>query len=97
MRSATFRSTASEAEYAFADSTVASNAEISLPLDSAILRMNAAASSVAFKLKVSGKSSPSTLTTEAAPMLVAGARASIWAAAPIKVPALAAWAPSGAT
>ena len=90
-------STASSAEYAFASNTVASKASTFRPRFSAIPRRSAAASSLALTCSVSPKSSPCPPTTAAAPISVTGAIAKIFAAAPINVPALAAWAPEGET
>ena len=62
-----------------------------------MLLMNAAASCVAFDSIVSGRSSPFGPTGDAAPMLVVGDIAATCAAAAMKVPADAAWAPGGDT
>jgi hypothetical protein len=97
MLSAIPSESASVAEYAFAERTVASSGATGRPRRFAMLRMNAAASSVAFFESVLGRSAPPVPTTAAAPMFVAGAIASSAADEAMNVPAEAAWAPSGAT
>jgi hypothetical protein len=97
IRSMTFRSSASLAVYAVASLTVRSRASALRSRLSAMPRNKAAASSVALRWSVSGRSSPPASTTEAAPMLVVGAIAATPAAATMNVPADAAWAPSGQT
>ena len=88
---------ASFSEYAVALNTVSSSAWGLRSRCSAMLRSNAAASWVAFVCRVSPSSSPCAPTGDAAPMSVTGAIASMFAAAAMNVPALAACAPDGET
>ncbi len=67
------------------------------PRSSAIVRMNAAASFSIFFIIVLSAFPPPSMTGDAAPMLVAGAIAAMWAAIVMKTPADAARAPVGAT
>src|SRR5207247_5796501 len=97
MRSTTRRRTASRSVIETAWRTAFSAQSALRPRSSATVRMNAAASFSIFFSIVLSVFPPPSMTGDAAPMLVAGAIAAMWAASVMKTPAEAARAPVGAT
>ena len=100
MKSMTPRLSASVALYAAASKTArasASTASVVRSRSVAISRRKAAASWVVFAFIVSGRSFPPESTGAAAPTVVPGDMAAMWAAASMNVPADAARAPDGVT
>jgi len=97
MRSTTRMRTASRSVIETAWRTAFSAQSALRPRSSATVRMNAAASFSIFFSIVLSVFPPPSMTGDAAPMLVAGAIAAMWAASVMKTPAEAARAPVGAT